>query len=94
VKRHEDSIGRPGACHLLPGLKRLGANGAIFGSGHPVTVGWQYPYGKLGVIEKSAMAGMLTYRKNPLEHIALVEDYENNLKLIMKDSRVYKNTLR
>lgn len=55
--------------------------------------GKRNPYGKLGVIEDDAMADILIYSKNPLEDVAIVEDYENNLKLIMKDGKVYKNTL-
>ncbi len=55
--------------------------------------GKRNPFGKLGVIEKGAMADVLIYNKNPLEDVSIVEDYENNLKLIMKDGKVYKNTL-
>jgi imidazolonepropionase-like amidohydrolase len=55
--------------------------------------GKRNPYGKLGVIEEGAMADMLIYSKNPLEDIAIVADPENNLKLIVKDGKVYKNTL-
>ncbi|MEY8120719.1 MULTISPECIES: amidohydrolase family protein [unclassified Falsihalocynthiibacter] len=55
--------------------------------------GKRNPYGKLGVIEEGAMADVLIYSKNPLEDIAIVGDYENNLKLIMKDGTVYKNDL-
>ena len=51
------------------------------------------PCGKLGVIEEGAMAHVLIYSKNPLEDVAIVEDHENNLKLIVKDDRVFKNTL-
>lgn len=51
------------------------------------------PCGKLGVIEERAMAHVLIYSKNPLEDVAIVEDHENNLKLIVKDDRVFKNTL-
>ena len=39
MKGCEDSIGLLGARHLLPGCKRLGANGTIVGSGHPMTAG-------------------------------------------------------
>lgn len=56
--------------------------------------GKRNPYGKLGVIEKGAMADVLIYSKNPLEDVSIIEDYENNLKLIMKDGKVYKNTLQ
>jgi len=34
-----DSIGLLGARHLLPGVKRSGASGAILVSAHPVTAG-------------------------------------------------------
>jgi hypothetical protein len=30
---------------------------------------------------------------NPLEDVRVLEDYENNLKVIMKDGVIYKNTL-
>ncbi len=55
--------------------------------------GKRNPYGKLGVIEAGAMADILIYAKNPLEDISIIEDYKNNLKLIMKDGKLYKNTL-
>jgi imidazolonepropionase-like amidohydrolase len=55
--------------------------------------GKRNPYGKLGVIETGAMADVLIYSKNPLDDVAIVADPENNLKLIMKDGKVYKNTL-
>jgi imidazolonepropionase-like amidohydrolase len=55
--------------------------------------GERNPYGKVGVIEEGAMADILIYSKNPLEDVTIVEDYENNLKLIIKDGKTYKNTL-
>ncbi|MGB3365791.1 MAG: amidohydrolase family protein [Thermodesulfobacteriota bacterium] len=55
--------------------------------------GKRNPYGKVGVIEQGAMADMLIYSKNPLEDIAIVEDFENNLEFIMKDGKIYKDTL-
>ncbi len=55
--------------------------------------GKRNPYGKLGVIEEGAMADVLIYSKNPLKDVAIIGDYENNLKLIIKDGKVYKNTL-
>lgn len=55
--------------------------------------GKRNPYGKVGVIEEGAMADVLIYSENPLEDVSIVEDYENNLKLIIKDGKVYKNTL-
>ena len=55
--------------------------------------GKRNPYGKLGVIEKGAMADILIYNANPLEDISIIEDYDNNLVFIMKDGEVVKNTL-
>ncbi|TCL70326.1 amidohydrolase family protein [Rhizobium sp. BK251] len=52
------------------------------------------PYsGKLGVIEKDALADMLVWDGNPLETLQLIEDPQKNLAVIIKDGRVYKNTL-
>ena len=51
-----------------------------------------YP-GKLGVIEKGALADLLVLNGNPLENIKLIEDPDNNLAVIMKDGRIHKNTL-
>jgi len=55
--------------------------------------GKRNPYGRLGVIEEGAMADVLIYSKNPLDDVAIVADQENNLKLIIKDGKIYKNTL-
>jgi imidazolonepropionase-like amidohydrolase len=52
-----------------------------------------YPGAKLGVIEAEAYADLLIVDGNPLDDILLMQDYENNFKLIMKDGKVYKNTL-
>ena len=50
-------------------------------------------YGKVGLIEEGAMADVLIYDKNPLEDVAIVEDHENHLKLVVKDGKVFKNEL-
>ncbi len=55
--------------------------------------GKRNPYGKLGVIEEGAMADVLIYSKNPLEDVAVVADHENNLRVVVKDGKVYKNSL-
>jgi imidazolonepropionase-like amidohydrolase len=52
-----------------------------------------YPEGPLGVIEKGAYADILLVKGNPLEGTAILEDYERNINLIMKDGVIYKNTL-
>jgi imidazolonepropionase-like amidohydrolase len=52
-----------------------------------------YPDGKLGVIEPGAYADMLIVEGNPLEDLTVLRDYRSNLRLIMKDGVIYKNTL-
>ena len=57
--------------------------------------GERHPYkeGPLGVIEEGAYADILIVEGNPLEDASIIGDYENNLKLIMKNGEIYKNTL-
>lgn len=52
-----------------------------------------YQEGRLGVIEAGAYADLLIVDGNPLEDISIMTDPENKLRLIMKDGKVYKNTL-
>ncbi|KGR36012.1 prolidase [Vibrio campbellii] len=49
-----------------------------------------YP-GKLGVIEKDALADLILIDGNPLEDIMLVANAEEKFVLIMKDGKIYKN---
>jgi imidazolonepropionase-like amidohydrolase len=51
-----------------------------------------YP-GKLGVVEENALADLLLVNGNPIDNIRLIEDPANNLLIIMKDGRIYKNAL-
>jgi imidazolonepropionase-like amidohydrolase len=57
--------------------------------------GPRHPYqqGPLGVIEEGAYADLLLVDGNPLENLELVADPHTNFVLIMKDGKVYKNTL-
>jgi imidazolonepropionase-like amidohydrolase len=56
--------------------------------------GKRSPYpGKLGVVEQGALADLLLVDGNPLENVNLIADPAKNFKVIMKDGRVYKNTL-
>jgi imidazolonepropionase-like amidohydrolase len=48
---------------------------------------------KLGVIETGAYADILLVDGDPVSDIKLIADPEKNLKIIMKDGRIYKNTL-
>jgi imidazolonepropionase-like amidohydrolase len=56
--------------------------------------GKRNPYpGKLGVVEEGALADLLLVDGNPIEHIQLIEDPGKNFLIIMKDGRIYKNTV-
>lgn len=52
-----------------------------------------YPEGDLGVIKEGAYADMLLVDGNPLEDLKAVTN-QDNLKIIMKDGKIYKNTLK
>jgi len=52
-----------------------------------------YP-GKLGVVEEGAYADLLLVDGNPLQNIDLVADPDKNFVVIMKDGKIYKNTLK
>jgi imidazolonepropionase-like amidohydrolase len=52
------------------------------------------PYqGKLGVIEEGALADLLVIDGNPMEDIGLVARPDKNFMVIMKDGKIYKDTL-
>jgi len=52
-----------------------------------------YP-GKLGVIKTDALADILLVKGDPTKDLTLFHDSENNISLIMKDGKIYKNTLK
>lgn len=51
-----------------------------------------YP-GRLGVVEAGALADLLLVKGDPLQDLALVADPANNFQVIMKDGKIYKNSL-
>jgi imidazolonepropionase-like amidohydrolase len=56
--------------------------------------GLRNPYpGKLGVVEEGALADLLLVDGDPLTDIELIEDPAKNFVVIMKDGKVYKNTV-
>ena len=56
--------------------------------------GLRSPYqGKLGLVEVGALADLLIVDGDPIANIRLLEDPERNLRVIMKDGRIYKNIL-
>jgi imidazolonepropionase-like amidohydrolase len=52
-----------------------------------------YKYGTLGTVEEGGYADLILVEGDPLEDIKIIEDYANNFKVIMKDGKVWKNTL-
>jgi imidazolonepropionase-like amidohydrolase len=53
------------------------------------------PYlGELGVVKEGALADLILVDGNPLDKIDLVADAEKNFVVIMKDGKIYKNTLK
>jgi imidazolonepropionase-like amidohydrolase len=50
-----------------------------------------YPGGKIGVLEKGSFADLLVVHGNPVEDLDILSN-EANIKMIMKDAVVYKNT--
>jgi len=52
-----------------------------------------YP-GKLGVVEEGAYADLLLVDGNPLQNLDLVADPDKNFVVIMKDGKIYKNTVK
>ncbi|XRD77974.1 amidohydrolase family protein [Dyella halodurans] len=56
--------------------------------------GERSPYrGKLGVVEEGALADLLLVDGDPIANIKLVADPAKNFVVIMKDGKIYKNTL-
>jgi len=60
----------------------------LSGARHP------YKQGPLGVIQPGAYADILLVNGNPLEDISLLGDNGKNFPLIMKDGKIYKNTIQ
>jgi imidazolonepropionase-like amidohydrolase len=57
--------------------------------------GKRNPYpGKLGVVAEGALADLLLVDGNPLENIELIADPQKNFVVIMKDGKVFKNSLK
>lgn len=56
--------------------------------------GKRNPYpGKLGVVEVGALADLLLVEGDPLSDITLVTKPQQSFRVIMKDGRIYKNTI-
>jgi hypothetical protein len=70
-------IGSPGNCQLF----------ATSGERNP------YKEAKLGVLQEGAWADMLLVDGEPTKDINVLKDYQRNLLGIIKDGKLYKNTL-
>jgi imidazolonepropionase-like amidohydrolase len=56
--------------------------------------GKRNPYpGKLGVVEQGALADLLLVEGDPIANMQLIADPARNIVVIMKDGKIYKNTL-
>lgn len=52
-----------------------------------------YP-GELGVVKEGALADLILVDGNPLENLDLVADADKNFVVIMKDGKIYKDTVK
>jgi imidazolonepropionase-like amidohydrolase len=56
--------------------------------------GKRNPYpGKLGVVEEGALADVLLVDGDPIANVKLIEDPAKNFVVIMKDGKIFKNSL-
>lgn len=56
--------------------------------------GKRSPYtGKLGVIEEGALADILLIDGNLIQNLELINEPEKNILMVMKDGKIYKNTI-
>ncbi len=53
-----------------------------------------YTAGPLGIVQAGAYADLLLVDGNPLKNILLMIDPDKNFQIIMKDGKIYKNTLQ
>jgi len=53
----------------------------------------EIPPGVLGVVEVGALADLLLVDGDPIANLNLIANPEKNLVVIMKDGRMYKNTM-
>ncbi len=53
----------------------------------------KYKDASIGVINEGSYADLLLVDGNPLDDVAILTKPEQNLKIIIKDGKIYKNTL-
>ena len=52
-----------------------------------------YTAGKLGVLQEGAYADLLLVDGDPTQNLEIIADPDKNFRIIMKDGKIYKNTL-
>lgn len=62
-------------------------------SGELIGMSKRFNPGKIGVIEEGALADILIMNGNPLNDLSVMTRPEENLAVIMKDGKIYKNTI-
>jgi imidazolonepropionase-like amidohydrolase len=56
--------------------------------------GIRNPYpGKLGIVQEGAYANLLLVDGDPTQNLDIIADPAKNFRIIMKDGKIYKNTL-
>lgn len=70
----------------------LAATGNIYELTKLTTYQNPYPDGKIGVLEEGSYADILVIHGNPAEDLDILAD-EDNILLIMKDGKIYKNNI-
>lgn len=66
---------------------------ATYNSGQILNMSNRFSPGKIGVIEEGALADILLINGNPLNDISILTKPNENLLLIMKGGKIFKNTL-
>jgi len=54
---------------------------------------WARAYGTCLKYKSGAYADMILVKGNPLEDVAMLADYDNNIKVVIKDGEIFKNAL-
>lgn len=90
-----DSERNPASASTCAGSAPTIALTAASSAGTSALSGSSNPYpGKLGVVEEGALANLLQVDGDRIVDIRLIEDPAKNFVVIMKDGRIYKNTVR
>jgi imidazolonepropionase-like amidohydrolase len=73
---------------------RDSAPGNLPGGGELLDLSKRFNPGKLGVIEEGTLTDILLINGDPLKDLKILTKPDENLALIMKDGKIYKNTIK